>query len=240
MTFTDETALTDLTVSNLRGDAPELPRGEFVRFRMPIRGGSAHERRLVEGPCKFPTINYEGYNGHQYEYASLTTTGRGDLPTGIATVRVDGPTVSEWSRPGLRPGEATFVPVPAATAEDDGVLLSLALDGVGAVGGSLSRRDHARRAGPCGTHKPCPPHLPRPVLSHVRSNAVDGVSPGPATTRPAHRVRPRGRTDAGSAVDGVLDGGRPAEYDRHAPRTGRAGFGPPQGDPCTLSRNGNS
>lgn len=127
--FTDEAAITDLTVSNLRADDPDLPGGDFVRFRLPVGGGSARESRLVAGPCEFPTINYEQYNGRQYEYAYLATTDHGSLPTGIAKVSVDDSTVREWSEPGLHPGEAIFVPAPSATAEDDGVLLSLALDG---------------------------------------------------------------------------------------------------------------
>ncbi|PSP17929.1 beta-carotene 15,15'-monooxygenase [Halobacteriales archaeon QH_10_67_13] len=126
--FTDEAAMTGLTVSNLRSDDPTLPRGDLVRFRLPLQGGRAREEQLVEGPCEFPTINY-GYNGRRYEYAYLAVTDRGSLPTGIAKVAVDEPTVREWSEPGLHPGEAIFVSAPSASAEDEGVLLSLALDG---------------------------------------------------------------------------------------------------------------
>jgi carotenoid cleavage dioxygenase-like enzyme len=37
-------------------------------------------------------------------------------------------TVRRWREPGTHPGEAVFVPRPAGTAEDDGVLLSVILD----------------------------------------------------------------------------------------------------------------
>lgn len=127
--FTDETAITDLTISNLRRDDPTLPSGDFVRFRLSVQDGSAQEETLVDGPCEFPTINYERYNGRQYDYAYLATTDHGGLPTGIAKVAVDGPRTCEWSEPGVHPGEAIFVPAPSATTEDDGVLLSLAVDG---------------------------------------------------------------------------------------------------------------
>lgn len=127
--FPDETAITRLTLRNLRSDDPDLPRGDFVRFRLPLDGSGAKRERLFRGPVEFPTINYGAYNGRRYRYAYMAATDHGALPTAIAKVDVDGGTVHRWSEPGLHPGEAVFVPAPSATEEDDGVLLSLALDG---------------------------------------------------------------------------------------------------------------
>ncbi|MEF8801555.1 MAG: carotenoid oxygenase family protein [Halolamina sp.] len=129
VTFPDATAITGLTLANLRSASPDLPHGDFVRFRLPLRGGSAQRELLLRGPCEFPTIHYNRYNGRRYRYAYLATTDYGSLPTAIAKVAVDGPMTRRWSEPGLHPGEAIFVPAPSPTAEDDGVLLSLALDG---------------------------------------------------------------------------------------------------------------
>lgn len=126
--FADETAITGLTLSNLRSDDPDLPRGDFVRFRLPLDGGRARRERLLGGPVEFPTINYGRYNGRAYRYAYLAATDRGSLPTAIAKVDLDGPTTRRWSEPDLYPGEPLFVPAPAPNDEDDGVLLSLALD----------------------------------------------------------------------------------------------------------------
>jgi carotenoid cleavage dioxygenase-like enzyme len=127
--FEDETAITGLTIENLGSNEPDLPRGEFVRFRLPLSGGRAERDLLLPGPVEFPTIHYSRYNGRQYRYAYLAATEYGGLPTAIAKVDVDGPTIHKWSEPGLHPGEAIFVPAPSPAAEDDGVLLSLALDG---------------------------------------------------------------------------------------------------------------
>ncbi|MFB6149056.1 MAG: carotenoid oxygenase family protein [Halobacteriales archaeon] len=127
--FDDDRAITGLTISNLRSDEPELPRGDFVRFRLPIDGGHADRERLFRGPVEFPTINYRHYNGRPYRYAYLAATDYGGLPTAIAKVDLESRTVHRWSKPDLHPGEAIFVPNPAPDAEDDGVLLSLALDG---------------------------------------------------------------------------------------------------------------
>lgn len=126
--FADETAVTGLTLSNLRSADPDPPRGDFVRFRLPLDGGSASRERLLRGPVEFPTISYGRRNGRAYRYAYLAATDRGSLPTAIAKVDLDGPTTLKWSESDLYPGEPLFVPAPAPSGEDDGVLLSLALD----------------------------------------------------------------------------------------------------------------
>ena len=127
--FPDGAAITGLTVANLRDDEPDLPCGDFVRFRLPLAGGDAERKLLFRGPVEFPTINYQQYNGRQYQYAYLAATDYGGLPTAITKVDLDRPTAYRWSEEGLHPGEAIFVPAPSQTAEDDGVLLSLAVDG---------------------------------------------------------------------------------------------------------------
>ncbi len=127
--FPDATAITELTLSNLRSADPELPRGDFVRFRLPLGDGRAERECLLRGPVEFPTIHYSRYNGRAYRYAYLAATDYGSLPTAIAKVDLAGPTTCRWSEPDLYPGEPLFVPAPSPAAEDDGVLLSLALDG---------------------------------------------------------------------------------------------------------------
>lgn len=127
--FSGEDAITGLTVDNLQRDEPALPSGDFVRYRLPLTNGDVDRELLTAGPVEFPTINYNRYNGRKYEYAYLAATDYGGLPTAIAKVALAGPTTYRWSEPGLHPGEAIFVPAPSRSAEDDGVLLSLAMDG---------------------------------------------------------------------------------------------------------------
>lgn len=127
--FDDIASVTDLTISNLRSENPNLPEGDFVRYRLPLEGGTAERELLFRGPVEFPTINYGAYNGRSYQYAYLAATDVGGLPTAIAKVDVEQTTAQRWSEAGVHPGEALFVPAPDPTAEDDGVLLSLAVDG---------------------------------------------------------------------------------------------------------------
>lgn len=126
--FEDDTAVSGLSIENLRSESPDLPQGDFIRFTLPLDGGDAGRELLRRGPVEFPTINYGASNGRPYRYAYLAATDRGSLPTGIAKVDVTGPTAIEWADPHLHPGEPLFVPAPSRSAEDDGVLLSLGID----------------------------------------------------------------------------------------------------------------
>jgi len=125
--FDDERAITDLAIASLASEAPDLPQGDFVRFRLPLDGESTERELLCPGPVEFPTINYD-YNGREYDYAYLAATDRGSLPTAIAKVDLAGPTTRRWAQPDFHPGEPVFVSAPDAAGEDDGVLLSLSLD----------------------------------------------------------------------------------------------------------------
>ena len=126
--FPDERAVTGLTLRNLRSDDPDLPRGDLVRYRLPLSGGRADRTTLREGPVEFPAIGYRRYNGRPYRYAYLVATDRGSLPTAVVKVDVGSGTERAWREPGSHPGEAVFVPAPDPDAEDDGVLLSVVLD----------------------------------------------------------------------------------------------------------------
>jgi hypothetical protein len=166
------------------GADPDLPHDDFVRFRLPPDGGRAERQRLRRGPVEFPTIHYSRYNGRKYRYAHLAATGFGSLPTAITTVDLEGPTANGWSDPGLHPGEPLFVPAPSPATEDDGVLLSLALDGDAerSVLLCLDAASLTERARP-----PAPPaaiRVPRAVLRRTGPRAVDGVSrsASPGTT----------------------------------------------------------
>jgi carotenoid cleavage dioxygenase-like enzyme len=125
--YPDERAMTGLTLSNLRSDDPDVPQGDLVRFRIPLNGGRVERERILAGPMEFPTIHYRRYNGRPYRYAYCAPTDRGSLPTALAKVDVEAGSAERWAAPDLHPGEPLFVPAPSPDAEDDGVLLSLAL-----------------------------------------------------------------------------------------------------------------
>ncbi|KAK8034555.1 Torulene dioxygenase [Apiospora rasikravindrae] len=123
--------------------------GELVRYRFPSSDFHAFQDNQAELPSPevvlkvktphigdLPTIN-DGYACRQHRYTySLVCRGLSTLYDGIAKVDCETKDVLIWSGPrGHSPGEAIFVPRPSTemgepTDEDDGVLLSVVLDGV--------------------------------------------------------------------------------------------------------------
>ncbi|NXK87163.1 BCDO2 oxygenase, partial [Formicarius rufipectus] len=76
------------------------------------------------GGLEFPQINYSRYNGRRYRY--FYGCGFGHL-VGDSLIKVDVETKNFkiWQEEGSYPSEPVFVPVPNATAEDSGVILSV-------------------------------------------------------------------------------------------------------------------
>lgn len=77
-----------------------------------------------------PTIN-PAYHTRPYRYVySLAMSGRSTLVDTIVKTNLVSRAVLQWNNPpGHTPGEAVFVQRPGAVKEDDGVLLSVVLDG---------------------------------------------------------------------------------------------------------------
>ncbi|XP_027511441.1 beta,beta-carotene 9',10'-oxygenase isoform X1 [Corapipo altera] len=76
------------------------------------------------GGLEFPHINYSQSNGRRYRY--FYGCGFGHL-VGDSLIKVDVETKNFkiWQEDGFYPSEPVFVPVPNATAEDSGVILSV-------------------------------------------------------------------------------------------------------------------
>jgi carotenoid cleavage dioxygenase-like enzyme len=128
--YAGERAVTRLVLRNLRRPDPDLPRGDLVRYRLPLDGGRAERTTLHEGPLEFPTVDYRRHNGRPYRYAYVAETDRGSLPTALAKVDVERASATRWSLgPDAFHGEPVFVPRdPEGSGEDDGVVLSVVLD----------------------------------------------------------------------------------------------------------------
>ncbi|WP_339320969.1 carotenoid oxygenase family protein [Paenibacillus sp. FSL W8-0194] len=104
----------------------------MLRFRLsPGKTVAAAERLIVE-TMEFPGIHYRWSNASEYRYAYGTSTNR-NSPESIENqlVKVDTHfgTAKSWFQEGHYPGEPVFVASPEASSEDDGVILSVVLDG---------------------------------------------------------------------------------------------------------------
>jgi torulene dioxygenase len=121
----------------------------FTRYKFCLTGGTVekpqetptmHPEKILEIKAphvgELPTIN-PNYTTKKYRYVySLPNRGHSTLLDTIVKTDLETRTALYWDNPkGHTPGEAIFVPRPKAmgeeTAEDDGVLLSVILDGFG-------------------------------------------------------------------------------------------------------------
>jgi beta,beta-carotene 9',10'-dioxygenase len=127
-TFPDAGIVEDLYLERLRAGKP-VTAPQLERFRISPGAGAVAAERLVEQPIELPRINYGASNERPYRY----TWGVGSDGTGwldrivkadVVERRTDG-----WSAEECYPGEPVFVRAPDASEEDDGVLLSIVLDG---------------------------------------------------------------------------------------------------------------
>ncbi|KAJ6782870.1 hypothetical protein PWT90_07964 [Aphanocladium album] len=122
---------------NEQGQRTASPRFVRQRFTMPIEGQEAREaeaREVMSIPNPhagdLPTIN-PAYACKPYRYV-FSTCNRGLATVADALVKTDlrtGDALIWCGARGHSPGEAIFVPRPGAVDEDDGVLLSIVLDG---------------------------------------------------------------------------------------------------------------
>jgi carotenoid cleavage dioxygenase-like enzyme len=101
---------------------------ELRRFRVDPGAGTVAHERLVDEGIELAQINYEHHNERPYRYA-WGIGGSDDWTDRIVKADVEARTTSVWREPGAYPGEPVFVGRPDQQAEDDGVVLSVVLDG---------------------------------------------------------------------------------------------------------------
>ncbi|MEM4780542.1 MAG: carotenoid oxygenase family protein [Halalkalicoccus sp.] len=126
--FEDHSIVPALTLANLRSRDPDVPGGELRRFRIDLDSEDADGRTIFEGPIEFPTTHYAEANLHPYRFCYGVGKEQGSFNDRLHKVDVERGHAREWHEPGLHPGEPLFVPRPDGEGEDDGVLLSVALD----------------------------------------------------------------------------------------------------------------
>jgi beta,beta-carotene 9',10'-dioxygenase len=125
--YEDASIVDDLYLDRLRNNPPDQ-RTELRRFHVRPTDGTVTYERLIDASIELAQINYAHYNERPYRYAWGVGTG-GDWIDRIIRADVVDRTWTEWHQPDCWPGEPVFVSSPGATDEDDGVLLSVVLDG---------------------------------------------------------------------------------------------------------------
>jgi carotenoid cleavage dioxygenase-like enzyme len=90
--------------------------------------GTVATRELADVDLELPRINYRTRNGQPYRYVYGGSAGDAAFLKRLVKIDVADRSVAVWEEPNAWAGEPVFVPRPGATAEDDGVVLSVVLD----------------------------------------------------------------------------------------------------------------
>lgn len=130
--YDDAAILRELYISKLNHMTGQLTCGEVRRYRLGPESTSADYEVLSEQFVELPRINYAGFSTQPYRYLY----GLGS-PNNISEgfynqlVKIDSLRQNSrlWKVEDCYPGEPVFVAAPGAKQEDDGVILSVVLDG---------------------------------------------------------------------------------------------------------------
>ena len=126
-TYPDPEIVEDLYLERLRSGKP-VTGAHLERLRISPDSGQVAAERLVEESLELPRINYGRCNERPYRYAWGVGADGGWLDR-IVKVDVVQRSSRIWREEGAFPGEPVFVAAAEAQDEDEGVLLSVVLDG---------------------------------------------------------------------------------------------------------------
>jgi carotenoid cleavage dioxygenase-like enzyme len=128
--YPDAEVIQALYLTRLRaGEGAPVPLP--TRYRVGRGSGSVSVTPLSDQPLELPRINYGRHNARPYRYAYGTGAGDprgGNFLDQLNKLDVTTGETRVWREDHLYPGEPVFVPAPDAAGEDDGVVLSVALD----------------------------------------------------------------------------------------------------------------
>jgi len=139
-TMPDASVIDSFYLKQLTEPQATIPCAAFARYRLPLNGSPLASEMISDEAIELPRINYERNNGRDYQYAygvgfhqqftdaSHRRSGE-DWMDQLVKVDVRTGTVRTWFEDGCYPGEPVFVAAPGATGEDEGVILSVVLDG---------------------------------------------------------------------------------------------------------------
>ncbi len=120
--------------NRLSSTEEQLPFGRMERFIFDLDKSKLKERKVLSEACiELPHIDYQSYHGNKdYRYiygCGINPENRNEFYNQLVKIDVHTGQHSTWYQEGTYPGEAVFIPNPDRKSEDDGLLLSVVLDG---------------------------------------------------------------------------------------------------------------
>lgn len=129
----EATAVTNLYIDQLAGDSIKGAHPQFKRYILQTGHSIVVEEILSSESIELPSIHYQQHNGQNYRYAyGVSTNLQHPENMDNQLIKVDTHTGNSrtWSQADCYPGEPVFVATPDGTEENDGVLLSVVLNGI--------------------------------------------------------------------------------------------------------------
>ena len=128
--YDDPSVIHKLDLDELRGSEEQVIQTSLRRYRIALDGSGVTREDLAPGISpELPRINYTRNNMRDYRWMyAVANSVEGDWVDQLVKVDVTTGESRVWAEPGCYPGEPVFVDRPGATAEDDGVILSVVLD----------------------------------------------------------------------------------------------------------------
>lgn len=139
--YPDSSIISMFEMESLRGSRSEIPAnaiGQLRRYRIPLAAVGPERVRyeaLAETALELPTINQQ-YAGREHSFiygVGGSASGSVPWPDRLSKISVSDARNTMWRREGCYPSEPVFVAEPNGEAEDDGVILSVVLDGKAGV-----------------------------------------------------------------------------------------------------------
>jgi beta,beta-carotene 9',10'-dioxygenase len=128
--YPDKSIIDAFYLQRLRAGDP-VPLAELRRYRLPSGGTTADYERLATESIELPRLNYKSANAKDYRYTygvSNRPDRPGDFNNQLVKVDVRERSAKIWRDEDCYVGEPVFVAAPTATAEDEGVVLSVVLN----------------------------------------------------------------------------------------------------------------
>ncbi|HEV7423742.1 MAG TPA: carotenoid oxygenase family protein [Candidatus Paceibacterota bacterium] len=127
--YKDPNIINALYLDKLREDIPSLPKPSFRRFTLNLENSTVISEQIINEPIELPRLNYGKYNTKPYQFAYGASYNKEvDFLNQLIKVDIESKKSIAWYKENLYPGEPVFIPRPNAQSEDDGVILSVALD----------------------------------------------------------------------------------------------------------------
>lgn len=131
-TMSDASVIQAFYLDYMHSEHLSVPWPSFSRYTLPLRRETLSVEVLTDEAIELPRINYERYNGKDYQFAygvGVNRRVRDDFLNQLVKVDTRQKSALTWYEDGCYPGEPVFVEAPGASREDEGMILSVVFNG---------------------------------------------------------------------------------------------------------------